>query len=138
MLGRILRCFIGMDCEVLHKRAVWNEIANYREIKMNIQISTDKNIDGGEKFSSYVNGVITQALNGFNTQITSVGVHFTDQNSSKIGYQDKRCVVEYRMAGRGPAVVTHDADSVDEALNGAVEKLNNSIEHTLGKMKRHG
>lgn len=105
---------------------------------MNIQISTDKNIDGGEKFSNYVNGVITQALHTFHTQITSIGVHFSDQNSSKIGYQDKRCVLEYRMAGRGATAVTHDADSVDEALNGAVEKLSHSIEHTLGKMRKHG
>ena len=127
-----------MECEVIHMRSNLDEIAKYRETKMNIQISTDKNIDGGEKFSTYVNGVITQALNGFNTQITSVGVHFSDQNSSKVGYQDKRCVLEYKMAGRGATAVSHDADSVDEALNGAVEKLGHAIEHTMGKMKRHG
>ncbi len=104
---------------------------------MIIQISTDKNIDGGEKFSTYVNGVISQAINSFNNQITSVGAHFSDQNSSKPGFQDKRCVLEYKMTGRGASAVTHDADTVDEALSGAVEKLSHSIEHTLGKMKRH-
>lgn len=105
---------------------------------MNIHISTDKNIEGGERFSTYVNGVISQALSSFNTQITSVGVHFTDQNSSKVGFLDKRCVLEYKMAGRSATAVTHDANSVDEALIGAVEKLNHSLEHTIGKMRRHG
>ncbi|MBC7428591.1 MAG: hypothetical protein H7336_08275 [Bacteriovorax sp.] len=103
---------------------------------MNIQISTDKNIDGGEKFSTYVNGVVNQAVSGFNTQITHVGVHFSDQNSSKIGFQDKRCVVEFHIAGRSTTAVTHDADSVDEALLGAVEKARHSIEHTLGRMNK--
>ncbi|MBC7714601.1 MAG: hypothetical protein H7177_14745 [Rhizobacter sp.] len=102
---------------------------------MNIQISTDKNIDGGEKFSTYVNGVVNEAVAGFNTQITRVGVHFTDQNSSKVGFQDKRCVMEYHIAGRSTTAVSHDADSVDEALAGAVEKARHSIEHTLGKIK---
>lgn len=102
---------------------------------MNIQISTDKNIEGGEKFSTYVNGVINDAVNGLNSQITHIGVHFSDQNSSKVGFQDKRCVLEYKMAGRSSTAVTHDADSVDEALSGAVEKLNHSLGHTLGKMK---
>lgn len=103
---------------------------------MNIQISTDNHIDGGEKFSNYVNGIVQQAVSGLNTQITHIGVHFSDQNSSKSGFNDKRCVMEYHIAGRNTAAVTHDGDSIDEALMGAVEKVRNSIEHTMGKMKR--
>ncbi|MBY0415739.1 MAG: hypothetical protein K2Q18_16315 [Bdellovibrionales bacterium] len=102
---------------------------------MNIQISTDKNIDGGEKFSAYINGVINEAIGTMSTQITHVGVHFTDQNSSKIGFNDKRCVVEFHIPGRSSTAVSCDASSVDEALMGAVEKAKNSIEHTLGKLK---
>ena len=103
---------------------------------MNIQISTDKNIDGGEKFSTYVNGVVNDAISGFNKHITHVGVHFSDQNSSKAGLEDKRCVVEFHIAGRNSTAVSFDANSVDEALAGAVEKVRHSIGHTLGKLKK--
>jgi ribosome-associated translation inhibitor RaiA len=104
------------------------------EIIMNIQISTGKNIDGGEKFSTYVSGVVQQAMDCFNAQITHVGVHFSDQNSSKTGYLDKRCVMEYHIAGKNSTAVTYDAGTVDEALLGAVEKVRHSLEHTIGKM----
>lgn len=103
---------------------------------MNIDISTGKNIDGGERFTHYVNGVIEHTMNDFNTQITHVGVHFSDQNSSKIGVMDKRCVLEYRLAGKSPTAISHDASTVDEAFLGAVEKVKHSLEHTIGKMNR--
>jgi hypothetical protein len=84
---------------------------------MKIQITTDNHIDAGEKFSTYVNGIVSEAVDGLNAQITTVGVHFSDQNSSN------------------KVAVTHDANSLDEALLGAVEKVKNSVEHTLGRLK---
>ena len=102
---------------------------------MNIQVHTDHNIEGGEKFSSYVNGVVEHAVSNFSKQITHVEVHFTDQNSSKIGTMDKRCMIEVRIAGRKPTAITHDANTVEEALHGATDKIKHSIEHTFGKLK---
>lgn len=101
---------------------------------MNIQINTDNHIDGGQKFSDYVSGVVSSAFGRFSNQLTHVDVHFSDQNSSnKIGSNDKRCMIEVRIAGRKSTAVTNDASSIDEALIGATEKMKHSIESTLGR-----
>ena len=100
---------------------------------MNIQISTDNHIEGGEKFSHYVNGFVTDAFKRFTKQLTHVDVHFSDQNSSKTGIMDKRCMIEVRITGRKSTAVTSDANSIDEALIGATEKMKHSIENTLGR-----
>lgn len=101
---------------------------------MNIQISTDNHIEGGQKFSDYVSGVVSSAFTRFSNQLTHVDLHFSDQNSSnKIGTNDKRCLIEVRITGRKSTAVTCDADSIDEALLGATEKMRHSIESTLGK-----
>ena len=98
---------------------------------MDIQINTDSNVEGGEKFLTYVSGVVQQAFSRFSDQLSHVDIHFSDQNNSKEGFMDKRCLMEVRIKGRKSAVVTNDADSVDEALNGATEKMQHSLEHTL-------
>jgi hypothetical protein len=100
---------------------------------MNIQIHTDHNITGSEKFSSYVTGVVEDAFSRFKNQLSHVELHFSDQNSSKNGLNDKRCVMEVRITGRKSTAVTNDASSIDEALLGATEKMRHSIEHTLDR-----
>jgi hypothetical protein len=101
---------------------------------MNIQISTDNHIEGGQKFSDYVSGVVTSAFTRFSDLLTHVDVHFSDQNSShKVGTNDKRCLIKVRIMGRKSTAVTSDAKSVDEALLGATEKMKHSIENTLGR-----
>ncbi len=101
------------------------------ELRMNIQINTDNHIEGGERFSDYVSGVVSQAFGRFSTQLTHVDVHFSDQNSSKTGTKDKRCLIEVRITGRKSTAVSSDANSIDEALLSATEKMKHSIENTL-------
>lgn len=100
---------------------------------MDIQINTDNHIDGGEKFSEYVSGTVSHTLGHFSNHLTHVGVHFSDQNGSKMGVMDKRCLIEVRITGRKNAVVTSDANTIDEALSSSLDKMKNSIESTLGK-----
>lgn len=102
---------------------------------MDIQVNTDNHIKGSEKFSAYVSNVVEGAVSNFRDQISHVGVHVSDQNSSKSGFNDKRCRMEARIIGRKTTAVTHDADSIDEAVMGAAEKIRNSIESTLGKKR---
>jgi hypothetical protein len=100
---------------------------------MNIQINTSNNLDGSEKFSNYVTGVIRDSFSRFSDQLTHVELHFSDQNSNKNGARDKRCLIEVRISGRKNTAVTHDADSIDEALIGASDKMIHTLEHTFGK-----
>ncbi|MBK5257457.1 MAG: HPF/RaiA family ribosome-associated protein [Vicinamibacteria bacterium] len=101
---------------------------------MQIQINTDKNVDGHEQFAAQARSVVEGAIDRFRDRITRVEVHISDQNGKKSGQNDKRCVMEARMEGRTPAAVTHDAATVEDAVDGAAEKLARAIEHTIDRL----
>ncbi len=101
---------------------------------MHIQINTDTNIDGTEAFATQVKGVVENALSRFSESITRVEVHLSDQNGDANGQDDKRCMMEARLEGRQPTAVTHDAATMNEAVDGAAGKLKRSLESTLGRM----
>lgn len=100
---------------------------------MQIQINTDHNIDGHEAFSTHVTGVVEHALNRVSDHLTRVTVHLSDENSRKGGKADKRCVMEARMEGHQPVAVTHQADSLHQAADGAAHKLARLIDSTVGR-----
>lgn len=102
---------------------------------MKIQIKTDKNIEGHERLYSHVEEIVTGELSRFREQITRVEIHLSDENSHKNGPDDKRCVMEARLEGRKPEAVTHQAESLDQAVRGAAGKLERVIESTLGRLR---
>lgn len=106
---------------------------------MQVQVHTDNNIKGDERLFEYVEGVVLEALDRFTAQITRVEVHLSDENSGeKFGTDDKRCVMEARLAGRKPLAVSHDAAKVELAVDGAAEKLKRALDSTFGRLdKRH-
>ena len=101
---------------------------------MKIQINTDDNIDGSDELTQQTQAVVESALERFAQQITRVEVHLSDENSSHKGGNDKRCVMEARMEGMQPVVVTDQAETIEEAVNGAAEKLEKLIDHELGRL----
>lgn len=101
---------------------------------MQIQINTDRNIGGDERLAEHVEGVVRDTLSRFADQITRVEVHLADVNASKSGQDDKRCMLEARLAGRKPTAVTHLAGSVAEAVSGAADKLARAIDRELAKL----
>ena len=98
---------------------------------MQIQTNTDRNVEGSEGLSAQVEAVVASALGRFSDQVTRVEVHLSDENSARGGTDDKRCMMEARLEGRQPTAVTHQAPTVEQALDGAVAKLARSIESTL-------
>ncbi len=100
---------------------------------MHIQINTDHNIGGHEELAAWVSGVVEHALARVSDHITRVEVHLSDENSDKSGQHDKRCMLEARIEGRQPIAVTHDAPTLDQAVDGAAAKLTRLIESTLGR-----
>jgi ribosome-associated translation inhibitor RaiA len=101
---------------------------------MQIQINTDRNIEGREGLSAHVSNVIEHALNHTRNQITRVEVHLADENGSKSGQDDKRCVMEARLEHHQPVVVTHHAASLHQAVEGAAHKLTRLIDSTIGRL----
>ncbi len=101
---------------------------------MQIQINTDHNIEGREKFTAKIEELVETELNRFSGQISRVEVHLSDENSDREGHSDKRCMIEARLNGRQPTAVTQEAESLNQAIDGAIEKLKRSIESTLGRL----
>lgn len=102
---------------------------------MQIQINTDSNIEGNDRLVQQVEAVVRHALNRFGAQVTRVEVHLSDENSDKkFGTEDKRCLLEARLAGLRPISVTDHAATLEQAVDGAVEKLTRSLESTLGRL----
>ena len=104
---------------------------------MQIQIHTDHNIEGREALSAHVTGVVESALGRFRERLTRVDVHLSDQNGGKGGEDDKRCMLEARLAGRPPTAVSHQAASLDQALDGAIDKLKGTLDTTIGREQEH-
>ena len=103
---------------------------------MQIQLNTDANIEGHEAMATWIRSTVESALKRFSDHITRVEVHLSDENSDKKGgNDDMRCVMEARMEGRQPVAVTHHGATVDQAVDGAADKLHRMIESTLGRMR---
>ena len=102
---------------------------------MQIQINTDHNITGHQALVVQVSDVVESALSRFRDRIAQVEVHLSDENSDKKGGNaDIRCVMEASLQGRRPIAVTDQAATLEQAVDGAVDKLANLIESTLGRL----
>jgi ribosome-associated translation inhibitor RaiA len=105
---------------------------------MQIQINTDGSIEGNDRLAQQVEAVLRVALDRFSAQITRVEVHLSDENSDKkFGAEDKRCLLETRLAGLRPISVRYQAATLEQAVDGAVEKLKRSLDSTLGRLDKH-
>ena len=102
---------------------------------MKIHINTDRNIEGHEGLATQVSGVVDSALSRFRDRITRVEVHLSDENSDKKGgTRDMRCMMEARLEGCRPIAVSHQAATLDLAVDEAAGKLTRLIESTVGKL----
>lgn len=102
---------------------------------MHIQINTDGNIDGTEALAAHVEGVVEDALGRFVDRISRIGVHLSDRSGDKSGGDDKRCMLEARLEGRQPTAVTHEAATLDDAVDGAARKSSSSVETALERQE---
>jgi ribosome-associated translation inhibitor RaiA len=104
---------------------------------MKIQINTDNHIAGREAFSEQAEATVAtvaSALTHLAEHVTRVEVHLSDENGDKSGVGGKRCMMEARLDSHQPIAVTDEADSLDEAIAGAAEKLMRSLGHTLSRL----
>jgi len=102
---------------------------------MQIQVNTDNHIHGRDEIVALVETSVEGAVGRFRDRITRVEAHLSDTNSHKTKGDDIRCVLEARLAGHQPIAVTHQASTVELALSGAADKLERSVESTLGRLK---
>jgi ribosomal subunit interface protein len=99
---------------------------------MQIQVNTDRHIEGSADLTSQVESKLVDALSRFTNRITRIEVQLSDENGSKKSSGcDKRCVLEARLTGMQPIKVSANGPSCHLALNGAANKLAKLIDNTL-------
>lgn len=102
---------------------------------MQVQINTGHDIEGHEAFTAHVRGVVENALARFSDHITRVEVHLSDANGHKKGPSTMRCMLEARLEGLQPVAVTHQAATVEEAVQCAADKMTRLIESTTARLR---
>ena len=102
---------------------------------MQIQINSDHHIAASPDTAGRVQSLVRDALERYSDRITRVEVHLNDLNGIKGGGNDKRCLMEARVAGFGPIDASHQAPDLMLAVDGAMEKLERAIEHKLGRVE---
>jgi ribosome-associated translation inhibitor RaiA len=100
---------------------------------MQVQINTDHSVKVHDSESAQLLRIVEGAVSRFEKDITRVEMHLSDENAAGGSPDDKRCLLEARIKGRKPLAVSHLADSVILAVEGAAEKLARSIESDVGR-----
>lgn len=103
---------------------------------MQVQVNTDNHIQGREDLAERVKGLVAEGLERFSDRVTRVEVHLSDENSRKAGEDDKRCLLEARLSGMHPIAVSHQASALQQAIDGALDKLRRALDSALGKLDR--
>ena len=98
-------------------------------------IFSDKHIDSDKRTQDWVTATVEVTLERHLEDLTRVEVHLSDENGGKSGPKDKRCKMEARPKGHQPILVSHDADSLTQAVEGAAQKLEHALEHLFGKLR---
>jgi ribosome-associated translation inhibitor RaiA len=102
---------------------------------MMIQVNTDRHVTGDAILAERVEASVEHALQRFRDDITRLEVHLGDENSTKSGADDKRCMMEARVEGLRPMAVTHHAATLHDAIEGAADKMKSALESTLGRRR---
>ena len=102
---------------------------------MQINVFSDNHIDSDKRTQDRVKATVEVTLERHLEDLTRVEVHLSDENGGKSGPKDKRCKMEARPKGHQPISVSNDADSLNQAVEGAAAKLEKALEHLFGKLR---
>jgi ribosomal subunit interface protein len=104
---------------------------------MQVQIRTDNHIEGTDAMAQWASSTVKSALERFSDQITRVEVHLSDESAGKkSAVQSIQCTMEARVEGHQPLAIKHLGANLNQAIEGAAEKMQRLIESTLGRASR--
>lgn len=104
---------------------------------MKVIINTDNNIELSEQASEGLSARVHELLARFDSSVTRVEVHLSDESAGRSTGDDIRCVVEARPEGLKPESVTHNGSTSENALNGALHKMVAVLTTNLGRRNDH-
>ena len=101
---------------------------------MQVQVNIHQ-IDGDARLQKWISSTLTDRLERYADMLTRIEVHISDENAHKSGPDDKRCQIEVRPKGQQAISVTHKAQDLEQAVDGASEKMRHALEHLVGKLE---
>lgn len=121
---------------------------------MLVHFNPGNDVEGRESLAARAEQIVSDVIGRFSGQITRIEVYVSDDNGGKkgadrthhkaharasgrpVGADVIRCTLEARITGHQPVAVTNHAPTFGEAISGAAEKLERSLDHTLGRLNR--
>lgn len=100
---------------------------------MQVQVNHDDHVTGREDMEREIALMLEGELDRYADQITRVEVHLSDVNADKLADDDKRCLLEARVAGQGQLTASHQSGDMRTAIDGAIDKLLRVLDSSLGK-----
>ncbi|MEO8830002.1 HPF/RaiA family ribosome-associated protein [Lapillicoccus sp.] len=104
---------------------------------MNVRVHTDHTIEGHDAMTARVASEVESVLAPHERRLTVVEVHLSDESSGQHSGSDQRCLIEAVLSGQEPAIASHDAGSLDDAVSGAAHKLERVLQSRLGQRGNH-
>jgi hypothetical protein len=101
---------------------------------MHVQVTSDRHIHASAAQLEAIRANVESGLGRYGTQVTRVEVHLSDENGDKEIGDDKRCVIEVRLGGLKPYAVTHHAAMVEQAVDGAIDRMIGQLDSALGRI----
>jgi ribosome-associated translation inhibitor RaiA len=102
---------------------------------MQIQVNSNNHIESSIRLEEWVRTTVESTLEHYDEYLTRVEVHIRDETGDKPGPGDIKCQMEARPKGHQPISVSHKADTLDLAVDGAAVKLDHALEHLFGKLR---
>ena len=100
---------------------------------MLIQVNA-ADIESSDALVAHAREQVESSLKHVTDRVTRVEVHLHDDNSDKSASDDKRCVMEARIAGQQPLAVDQASDDLYKSISDAANKLGRAVTHKLEKL----
>ena len=102
---------------------------------MLIQFHSDNHIAADDQLTGRYQELIERAMKRFGDRVSRIIVSFADENGQKDGQFDKRCMMEARLDGLAPVAVSAHAETLDQAVRDAIEKLKSAAGSVVEKQR---
>ncbi len=104
---------------------------------MMIQLNAGKILNVGETFGNELKDKISKKLQRLSEHITALEIHITDENGIKKGPNDIKCILEAHLKAMQSIVVTEKANTLEQSVNSAIDKLKDSLDSIIGRSRDH-
>lgn len=100
---------------------------------MQIQFNSDKTIMSNERQYEFFSAQITEELKTYDSSISRIEVHLSDENGKKEGINTIRCLLETRIEGKQPTVVSCQSNTIEASISCALKKLKAQLKTIIEK-----